>query len=531
MHVRSEDRKWLRFIWQGQPYQFTCLPQGLTSAPRIFTKLLKPALAHLRRLGIVVSCYIDDCIFIAASADELLKNVSYAMSLFDSLGLTINVHKSVLEPCQQVEFLGIVLDSSNMVATLPLRRRLRIKHQGELLLRQAVTVQDLASFIGLAVAATPAVQLAPLRYKYLEILRNRALASSHGDYHAPITLDDHARSLIQWWIHNIDSLSNSLCPSSPQFELHTDASLTGWGAVFEGSSTGGHWAHEELNHINVLELKAILLGLQSLCGNCQHTHIRLRSDNTTAVACIDRGGSTKLDLNVLTERIFDWALSRGIILSAEHVRGASNVDADKVSRVKNFDAEWMLIPSIFRRLCHVFYTPDVDLFASRINAQVPTYVSWKPDPSATYINAFTIDWGIGKLYAFPPFCLIGRVLRKLQEDRATLLAILPLWSTQVWFPHALQLLADTPLLLPRHSLTLPQDPSRVHPQAHKLVLAAMLLSGDPLRTGVYRRRLQNFYFTHGEEVHSCNMGLISTDGCQFVSRGKLIRFSHLSHSC
>lgn len=238
--VTPLDRKWLRFMWKGQSFQFTCLPQGLTSAPRIFTKLLKPVLSHLRKLGIVVSCYNDDCIFIAPSADELRKNVSYALQLFDSLGITINIRKSVLTPSQEVEFLGVLLNSASMTATLPTRRMERIKQQGELLLRQNIILRDLATFIGLAVASTPAVQLAPLRYKYLEIIRNRELTRNHGDYATPICLDDHARDLVSWWVHNIDLQFNSLRSCSPYLELYTDASLTGWGAVFGDSKTGGH---------------------------------------------------------------------------------------------------------------------------------------------------------------------------------------------------------------------------------------------------------------------------------------------------
>ena len=35
--IRSSDRKFLRFIWEGELYEFTCLPNGLSCAPRIFT--------------------------------------------------------------------------------------------------------------------------------------------------------------------------------------------------------------------------------------------------------------------------------------------------------------------------------------------------------------------------------------------------------------------------------------------------------------------------------------------------------------
>ena len=50
----------------------------------------------------------------------------------------------------------------------------------------------------------------------------------------------------------------------------------------------------------------------------------------------------------------------------------------------------------FRRLCKIFYTLDSDLFASRFNAQLPTYASWKPDPCALY----------GRLH----FCLVKYII-------------------------------------------------------------------------------------------------------------------------
>ena len=45
--IRPPDRKYLRFMWRGTLFQFTCLPNGLSCAPRKFTKLLKPALSTL----------------------------------------------------------------------------------------------------------------------------------------------------------------------------------------------------------------------------------------------------------------------------------------------------------------------------------------------------------------------------------------------------------------------------------------------------------------------------------------------------
>ena len=36
--------------------------------------------------------------------------------------------------------------------------------------------------------------------------------------------------------------------------------------------------------------------------------------------------------------------------------------------------------------------PDLDLFASRINTQRSSYVSFKPDPRAKAVDAFTLSW-------------------------------------------------------------------------------------------------------------------------------------------
>ena len=52
------------------------------------------------------------------AAAVLRSNVLYALHLFDSLGLTENPHKSVLEPTQEIEFLGVILNSIDSTATL-----------------------------------------------------------------------------------------------------------------------------------------------------------------------------------------------------------------------------------------------------------------------------------------------------------------------------------------------------------------------------------------------------------------------------
>ena len=55
--------------------------------------------------------------------------------------------------------------------------------------------------------------------------------------------------------------------------------------------------------------------------------------------------------------------------------------------------------------------PDIDLFASKISHQVPTYISWKFDPFSKRRDAFQITWTHLKEYTFPPFALTGRAIK------------------------------------------------------------------------------------------------------------------------
>ena len=58
--IAGQSVGFLCFDWRGRTFCFICLPNGLSSAPRLYTKLLKPVLAHLRKQGVVIAIYLDD---------------------------------------------------------------------------------------------------------------------------------------------------------------------------------------------------------------------------------------------------------------------------------------------------------------------------------------------------------------------------------------------------------------------------------------------------------------------------------------
>ena len=82
--VHQSSQKFLRFIWEDTCYQFKALPFGLCSAPRIFTKLMKPIAAFLRRKSIRVLIYLDDFLLLAATREEAVKNTHLLITLLQS---------------------------------------------------------------------------------------------------------------------------------------------------------------------------------------------------------------------------------------------------------------------------------------------------------------------------------------------------------------------------------------------------------------------------------------------------------------
>ncbi len=98
--VPMEERckKFLRFKWEAKLYEFQCLPFGLASAPRDFTKLLKPAVGILRRIGIRVIIYLDDLLLMNQCPNTLLRDGKTASHLLESLGFVINITKSHTTP-------------------------------------------------------------------------------------------------------------------------------------------------------------------------------------------------------------------------------------------------------------------------------------------------------------------------------------------------------------------------------------------------------------------------------------------------
>lgn len=485
--IRTEDRKYLRFEHEGQLYEFVCLPNGLSSAPRIFTKLLKPALARLREDGVLLVIYIDDIILFADDPQTLLGFIQRAITLLQSLGFTIHSDKSQLVPSQRVNFLGFILDSVAMTVSMKLDKADKAKSAIlQLLRKEQPLIREVASVVGQMVSCFPGVKYAPLYYRALENDKTDALKKNGWNLDERMLISDTAKKDMSWWLSNIDNDPCPVLPMKYKLTLKCDSSLEGWGSVIENSPlvANGRWSHSEsMCHINYLEIKAVLFGLQSLCSDLTNCNIKVLSDNQTAVSYLrNMGGTHSRDCNEIARETLLWCKDRGISLTVTHLPGKQNVEADQASRHFHDDTEWSLDTHVYNSLITKWGKPEIDLFASRLNAKLPCYAAWKPDPSAYSIDAFTLDWSVYKLvYCFPPFSIIGKVLQKIIFAKTTAILVLPDWPTQFWYPRVMSMLVAPPhrIKLQKSTLTLPHDVKKIHPLYPKLQLIGCLVSGNP----------------------------------------------------
>jgi len=385
----------------------------------------------------------------------------------------------------------------------------------------------LTKLLGLLCSTAQAVLPAHLQFRYLQKLQIRSL-HQNSCYQQRITLDKNSKQELLWWLRNLELCNGkSLIQMPPQLIIQTDASKTGWGASCQGQATGGAWSKEERQlHINVLELKAVNLALLSFVkkGDIKSIHFQ----NTTAIRYLQKMGGTKsLELLNISKEIWKFLLFWGITITTEYLPSKLNVVADFESRRRMGSSEWKLCPDVFSRVCQLMGEPQIDLFASRLNHQLPQYIAWRPDPYSQGTDAMQQTWTKRFPYAFPPFCLISRVLQKvLQEKVEKILIVTPTWHTQPWYPQLLQMSIARPLLLPNRSNLLKDPLGNLHTliQNRTLRLAVWKVSGIESLWGVFRQQLPILSQMLGDNHRQITMSRPRESGLAGAIEDKLVPF-------
>ncbi|XP_045127738.1 uncharacterized protein LOC123514154 [Portunus trituberculatus] len=430
--IHPDSRKFLRFIWRGRHFQFRVLCFGLSTAPQVFTRMMGPVSAASHQQGVRLLRYLDDWLLLAHSEQTALEATSYPLRLCASLGIQVYWEKSSLSPSQTRIYLGMEIRSP-LLKVFPTQKQLEnLQHQIKTFL--SVQSPPAKAWLALLGHMSSLLHLVPGARRRMRSLQFRLSQfwdrQSDGD-DLPVPWDFEILDDLQWWTldHNL-LLGQSLQLASPDVCLYTDASTVGWGASILHDSVSSVWVTHKLSlHINLLELKAICLGLLHLKEHVRGQTVAVFSDNATALSYLAKeGGTCSGSLNAEAQAILQW--------------------------------------EVCNLLWRLWSYPTVDLFATRLNFRLPNFISPFRDPMAVATDAFLYNWDHQDLYAFPPFPLFRKVLNKLKMARQTnVILIAPFWPQREWFPDLIQASVDTLRHLPQRRDLLRQPHVRKFHQA------------------------------------------------------------------
>ena len=288
------SRKYLRFAFENNVYQFRVLPFGPNTAPQVFTRLGHTVTGYLHRQGISVIPYLDDWLIHHPDRQLLLQHQAQLINTLDLVGFILNRKKSELDLSQDLQFLGIRLRLDLGEASLPESKAweivARARHLSSLHVLTYSQVSQLMGSLNWASGLIPLgrLYLRPLqRYFHSLGLTHRFTPPRRSD---PLVL----ANLLRHW-QDLRFLTSGIPIRTFQadFTIFTDASTQGWGAHMGDSQISGTWTRTDRKlHINCLELKAVVSALKHWAPVLQGHQVMIATDNSTVVSYINKQGGT-----------------------------------------------------------------------------------------------------------------------------------------------------------------------------------------------------------------------------------------------
>ncbi|KAN0040727.1 hypothetical protein ACTA71_009065 [Dictyostelium dimigraforme] len=232
--VDPQFRDPFRFIWKGAHYRRKTMPFGLSTAPRIFTMLLRPVLRMLRDINVSVIAYLDDLLIVTPTKEECLTNLKKTMDLLLKLGFKLNPEKSILEPTQSITFLGLEIDSLSMKLLVPKEKKKSvIKEIRNFLKLDQCSPPKLAGLKGKLIALKDAIIPFRLYTSQTNKFHTKCPTLANGDWDQSFPVPQEVKSEISIWLTVLNQWNGKEISLFPNFDyvLTTDASESSAGAI------------------------------------------------------------------------------------------------------------------------------------------------------------------------------------------------------------------------------------------------------------------------------------------------------------
>jgi len=243
------------------------MPFGLNIAPLSFTRLTKSILKELCLKGIQVLVYLDDWLIWAPSASQCTAAQEIALSVIQKRGFLINWAKcpSFPSPSHQDRHLTV----SSLVSLPP------------------SCVEE--GFIESNGEASVCFHSVP----HLQTSSQGSQFVSEGSCPGPSSRQEVSSTptspqILEEMVPSVPSQEAGLLEkTSPSFDVHTDASMSGWGFhTSDGRSRSGLWSPQFRRlHINILELATVYIAINS-------SSVAVPTSGSTATTPLRSIGST-----------------------------------------------------------------------------------------------------------------------------------------------------------------------------------------------------------------------------------------------
>ena len=224
-------RKYLHFVVNKKVYQFTCLPFGLATSPREFTKLLRPVVSLLRQQGVKLHVYLDNWLIRADTPEQAQQHAQTTIKVLQFFGWIINFEKSDLTPSQDFQFIGMQFNTRRFtVAPLPkMRVKVQSVHQ-HWMANPNITARDLHRLLGILVFMASLVRWGRLRLHPVQRWAATAWCQRTGNWSDRIQVPQWVLSEVAWWSSPAVLQDLPLAAREMEVTLFTDAFSSGLGS-------------------------------------------------------------------------------------------------------------------------------------------------------------------------------------------------------------------------------------------------------------------------------------------------------------
>ena len=327
---------------------------GLKCAPFIFTQVSNFITSTMSKLGYkYVVNYLDDFIVFGNTHEECQTAQTTLITLLGQLGFQVS-WKKCSSPSQCTRYLGILFDSVNMRLLLPEDKLSKLANELRFFEGKVrATKRQLQRLCGILSYTSKVIKGArTFSRRVIDLLK----ALPDGNIRIKLSAEFH--SDLEWWRRWSPHFNGSAYIIDRNWgdgpTMYSDASLSGYGVVFDDDWIGGffnsaklpnftcqscpefHWFNldvPEPYNINYLELIPVYLAIMLLAPTCRDRHIVCYTDNTQVVAMINKGTSANDSAMILLRELFWMCVIFNLYITARHIPGKLNVCADYISRI------------------------------------------------------------------------------------------------------------------------------------------------------------------------------------------------------